>query len=219
MSSVRGRRRFLRRVLWRGLDEIEKVGRALVRPVATADPTQEGMGGAPPDLKRFLRPPGAMAEADFAEACSRCGDCVRSCPAQCIELDASVAGGLPHVVARVSPCVICEDLSCMKACPTGALSLVREVGQIRMGLAVVDHHRCLRHRDPPVLDNPNPSDADSGCRLCIDDCPLGEVAIGLDAAGNQVEVRSGCVGCGVCERVCPTEPASVTVVPADGDAS
>jgi ferredoxin-type protein NapG len=208
------RRAFFRQVLLRGVEKAEGSARAIgkrLAPLAGEERgtkneerrTTESPSVAP--APRFLRPPGALPEDRFAETCSRCGECVRACPAECIKLDTTSenrAGGLPHIIARQSPCVICDDLSCMKVCPTGALKLVESVDQIHMGVAVVDHDRCLR----------GPSGQKEDCRLCITPCPIGEKAIGLDAQG-LIEIRAGCTGCGVCERACPTEPASVWVVP------
>lgn len=90
----------------------------------------------------------------------------------------------------------------MKVCPTGALVLVESKMDIHMGAARVELSTCLRGVDASGED----------CMLCVTDCPLGDGAIGLDERGN-IEVRGGCTGCGVCERVCPTEPASIRVLP------
>ncbi len=56
------------------------------------------------------------------------------------------------------------------------------------------------------------------CDLCVIYCPLGEEAIEL----NKIEegkflpkVKDGCVGCGVCQMVCPTNPVSIIVKPVD----
>lgn len=216
------RRRFFRKLFLRGLDSAEgavkKVGQRFEQAMgplgdAASAPAKQ-IEPAPGDAcgerepagtqalvpsARFLRPPGAAFESEMATLCSRCGKCVEACPAQCIKLDASVAGGLPHIVARSSPCVVCDDLACMKACPTGALKLVESVANIRMGIAAVDHARCLRTNG-------------EYCTLCITPCPVGEAAIGIDAH-SQVRIRPGCIGCGICERACPTEPASVWVIP------
>jgi ferredoxin-type protein NapG len=58
------------------------------------------------------------------------------------------------------------------------------------------------------------------CDLCVVECPIGESAIRLekladaDAPGAMTPVvRDGCVGCGVCEMICPEEPTCIIVEP------
>jgi ferredoxin-type protein NapG len=218
--SSADRRTFFRRLLLRGLNEAEERGKAVTDKVKaaftpisprslqlgipdTASAPAEELDALPSPI-RVLRPPGALPESLFDQTCSRCGECVKACPAQCIVLDPEEAGGLPWIEARKSPCVVCSDLSCMKICPTGALKLVGSASQIDMGFAEVDHTRCLRSPRPGA---PRGED----CRLCVTSCPFGEIAIGIDVE-DRVAVRDGCVGCGVCERACPTEPASIWVV-------
>lgn len=153
-----------------------------------------------PDV--ILRPPGALPEDDFVKACSKCGLCVQACPVKCIVIDseARVGDGFPYIVPTLAPCVVCEDLACMKACPSGALKLVEKT-QIRMGLAVVDHGACLRSHG-------------EDCRLCVEACPLGAAAITVSEISGRVLVKTnGCVGCGGCEHACPTDPSAVTVAP------
>lgn len=202
-SGSMARRMFFRRLLVKGLDRAEeatnKIGERFTHFVEASP-----RGVAPPPSRRHLRPPGSVSLPLMRESCSRCGKCVEACPANCIILDANHAEGLPHIVPRDSPCVVCSDLSCMKACPTGTLQLVASPADIRMGVARVDFARCLRKADGSGED----------CRLCITPCPMGESAIGLDAIG-RVQVRPGCVGCGVCERACPTNPASIWIEPYD----
>ena len=198
------RRTFFHQVLFRGLDRIERAVSKTVSTVIGVDPHHV------PE-KQFLRPPGALEESLFGETCSRCGDCIRACPAQCIVLDPTLAEGLPHIVARQSPCVLCDGLNCMKTCPTGALRLVETVSEIAMGFAHVDHARCLRGSVDTTTANKNDDrDLMSTCRVCIDECPLKDKAIEI-GTDDRVHVLPGCVGCGVCERVCPTEPASIVV--------
>jgi ferredoxin-type protein NapG len=214
-SSV-NRRSFFRQILGRGVEHIEDAGRALAEKFNEVIPHDSPSGITAPaahadrnrDIPlqlRYLRPPGAVDERFMVDLCGRCGDCTRACPAQCIELDleGKTALGLPYIVARRSPCVICTDLSCMKACSTGALNLVENIPQIDMGTAVLNEKTCLR----------GPVGNEEDCRLCISHCPLGETAITLDPRRQTVQVLEGCVGCGVCEQVCPTEPASIWVEP------
>ena len=205
-ESAIDRRGFFRHFLIKGVDRVEKTVRSASQRLNLA---MAQAGSAPPapvagpgDTLTYLRPPGALPEAQFLTACTRCDKCVQACPARCIRMDETTAGARPYIIARAAACVVCDDLTCMKVCTTGALKLVPSVNEIHMGVAVVDQARCLR----------GPAGQHEDCRTCLTACPLGEKAIGLDPAG-AVEVRAGCIGCGLCERACPTEPASIWVKP------
>jgi ferredoxin-type protein NapG len=60
------------------------------------------------------------------------------------------------------------------------------------------------------------------CDLCVQACPI-KGAISIDTVfapdGSQRKspvVHEPCVGCGVCEMICPTEPASIEIIPGEG---
>lgn len=162
-----------------------------------------------------IRPPGAIAEADFIGACIRCGMCVRDCPYDILELakpENPVATGTPFFTARTLPCEMCEDIPCVKACPTGALDhKLTDIAKSRMGLAVlVDHETCLNFLG-------------LRCDVCYRVCPLIDKAITLDFVPN---VRTGrhamflptvhsdaCTGCGKCEKACVLEEAAIRILP------
>ena len=73
-----------------------------------------------------------------------------------------------------------------------------------------------RWKPKPVASHPYDLDP---CDLCVRQCPI-EGAISLktvaglpnDTAKTPV-VTDKCVGCGVCEMICPTEPAAIRIVP------
>jgi len=158
-------------------------------------------------LAPVLRPPGALPEAQFRDACSRCGECVRACPAECIKIDpAGLRGnGVPYVDVDAAACVLCDGLQCMHACPTGAL-VPTPLADIDMGTAKWHPALCVRIT------------ANQPCTTCIDVCPVGEVAIRL--IGNAVQVLpDGCTGCGLCQNRCPTTPKSITVIPRSTNAA
>jgi MauM/NapG family ferredoxin protein len=210
------RRGFFRRLVIHSLDAAEEVGKQMGKQVLNSLEQANILKPKEPDYsdyndsytdqyqyERFLRPPGAMAEWEFTDMCARCGHCVDACPADAIKIDPDKASGAPHIVARNQACVICDDLSCMKVCPSGALTLVESPEKIHMGIAMVDQHTCLRsdwEEDRPAQD----------CKICIEVCPFGEKAIGLDFH-DQIEVREACTGCGLCENRCPTETAAIWV--------
>lgn len=150
----------------------------------------------------LLRPPGAIPEADFLVTCYRSGNCMDVCPAEAIQPlrdpDPNLSG-TPVIVPSTRACVICDDLACMDACPSAALLKVAR-DAIRIGVAVVDHHTCVR------------ATGDS-CTACIEHCPIGRTAIGLDERGLVAVGAEACTGCGMCEEVCPTTPKAVRVHP------
>jgi ferredoxin-type protein NapG len=148
----------------------------------------------------WLRPPGAMPEQKFLETCTRDGDCVKVCPVQCIKIDPHGAkgGGAPFIEIDQAPCVLCTGLLCMHACPSGALTPI-PIQDIDMGTAVWHEQSCIRSRGQE-------------CTICIEHCPIGEVAIKLEGGKVQV-IESGCTGCGVCQHDCPTSPKSITIIP------
>jgi ferredoxin-type protein NapG len=152
----------------------------------------------------LLRPPGAVPEAAFLELCGGLGACADVCPANAILMlprEDETGRDSPLIQPAIAACVICEDLSCMKVCPSGALKLV-ERDAIRIGIAKIDHDECLAW-----------TDMDVSCRDCVDKCPVGESAIRFETRGEShgPVMGSGCVGCGVCEFHCPSYPEAIRV--------
>jgi ferredoxin-type protein NapG len=197
-------------------------------------------------LRERLRPPGALPEDRFLGACIKCGQCVQVCPVSAIQLADAGDGfgvGVPYIDAREQACDFsCDALSCILACPTGALSHELKAKQeVRAGLAeLVGPERCLARqarplrgpaRGPefrgrlryeeidrwnPIAVRDHPYDREV-CDLCVRECPIGETALRLvpleggPAGSFTPEVHRGCVGCGVCEMICPAEPAAIVV--------
>lgn len=160
-----------------------------------------------------LRPPGALAEKDFNAACIKCGQCVNVCPPHILQL--APAGtdlpiGTPFFTPRSGACIMCPDIPCVKACPTGALAPeLNDINQARMGLAVIDIENCLSWQG-------------LRCEICYRDCPIRGQAIVLETDPRGLSkhamfrplVRAeACTGCGICEKSCPTELAAIRVLP------
>lgn len=209
------RRRFFRE----GLRELLKPLASVIEPLTHAarqigelEQSGNSIGGGAKSIRRIplnvtLRPPGALHEQSFRDTCSRCGECVRVCPAQCIKIDSTgVRGqGAPYIDADDMPCVVCDGLMCMHVCPTGAL-VPTILADIDMGTAQWHPDTCVR------------TARGEDCTLCIDKCPLGSFAIEL--IDNKIVVKEqGCIGCGVCQYECPTSPKSIVVIPASVAAS
>ncbi len=162
-----------------------------------------------------LRPPGAASESDLLARCIRCGLCIRACPVDALRpvgLEAPHAVGSPYFTARSQPCTLCagaSDMACITACPTDALHPLARREEVAIGVAAIDESRCLPFRG--VL-----------CRACWRACPYSGKAITYDPRGRPRVMPSHCVGCGLCEYACLTDPPSIVVrafePPGDADA-
>jgi MauM/NapG family ferredoxin protein len=161
---------------------------------------------------RLIRPPGSRPEPDFLARCTACGMCMKVCPTGGLQPAITEAGleGLftPHLVPIIGYCdYTCT--ACGHVCPTEAIRPLteEEKHQIKIGLAAFDVTRCI-----PYVYGRN-------CVVCEEHCPIPEKAI--YCVETEVELREGkkrliklpkvdpekCIGCGVCEYVCPLDDA------------
>lgn len=159
-----------------------------------------------------IRPPGAVKEADFLAKCIKCGQCVVDCPYDTLMLAApgdTAPIGTPFFKPRDIPCYMCEDIPCVKACPTGALDpTLTNINEARMGLAVIDIENCL-------------SWLGLRCEQCYRVCPLMDKAITIETHPRKVSKHAmfvplvhsdACTGCGMCEEACPTDVAAIRIL-------
>jgi len=168
----------------------------------------------------LLRPPGAQVEKDFLARCIRCSECVKVCPTGGLQvslLEGGVEGfGTPLLVPRLGYC----DYSCNRCgqtCPTGAIPPL-DLAAKRLtviGHAYINRDLCL------------PWARDQACIVCEEMCPTPQKAIVLEevevenARGEKVQLQRPrvvydlCIGCGICEYMCPLEgePAIRVQVP------
>jgi polyferredoxin len=173
-----------------------------------------------------IRPPGSLEEREFLARCIRCGECMKVCPTNAIQpalLESGVEGlWTPMLKMRVGYCEY-NCVLCGQVCPTGAIWKLTEAeklgkaegggaqpgkkgpGPVKIGTAFYDQGRCL----PWAMATP--------CIVCEEFCPTSPKAIWVQAEtvtrhdGATVTVQrprvdvDKCVGCGICENVCPVQ--------------
>ena len=162
-----------------------------------------------------IRPPGALAEADFNATCIKCGQCVDACPYDTLKLATAASGipiGTPYFIPREIPCYMCEDIPCVPVCPTGALDhALQDIDDARMGLAVIDIENCLSWQG-------------LRCEICFRECPVQGEAISIEHHPRRISKHAmfvplvhsdACTGCGICEQACPTQKAAIRVLQPD----
>ena len=168
----------------------------------------------------LLRPPGALQEDDFLKTCIKCGMCVEACPFDTLMLAKPGDNkplGTPYFIPRDVPCYMCPDIPCVPVCPTGALDQqsvttngLLDINSSEMGVAVIDKENCIAFWGIQ-------------CDACYRACPILGEAITVEYTKND---RTGkhalltpvvhsdiCTGCGLCEKACVTEKASIFVLP------
>jgi ferredoxin-type protein NapF len=134
-----------------------------------------------------LRPPWAVAEEAFLQACTRCADCQPVCPTGIIRNSDS---GYPVLDFGVGECSFCA--ACVDACTTGALR--RAPAQEAWFLRAAIGERCLAARQIE-------------CRICGDHCLAGAIRFVPRVGGIALPVvdTSRCTGCAACFAPCPTQ--------------
>jgi ferredoxin-type protein NapG len=154
----------------------------------------------------LLRPPGAITERQFLQACTRCDECIHACPKDAIQRVPKKMGfliaGSPYIDPKKIPCVMCDDLPCIPACPDGALVPPpnNDRMEVKMGYAILDKKNCQAY-------------GDTFCQQCVIDCPIPGAIIQKDE--KPIIDKRTCTGCGVCVLSCSTVniPLAIKIKP------
>jgi ferredoxin-type protein NapF len=137
------------------------------------------------------RPPWALAEESFIDACTRCGACVPVCPTRIIV----VVRGYPEVDFKRGECTLCG--ACTDACKDGALPH-SHTGTLPWTIKAQIAESCLARRGVE-------------CRICGDHCAVAAIRFSPRLGGPptaEVDPDS-CTGCGACVAPCPVTAISL----------
>jgi ferredoxin-type protein NapG len=142
----------------------------------------------------WVRPPGALAEKEFLEACTRCDDCIKACPPMVIRKAGAELGSIgetPIILPQENPCEMCDGWPCIAACEPGALRMPKPGVLVQIGMISVTEEACYLAQKQP-------------CDYCQVHCPEKPKAILAETPGKPPRVRLDiCTGCGKCAQICP----------------
>jgi MauM/NapG family ferredoxin protein len=161
----------------------------------------------------LIRPPGALPEPMFQDRCVRCGECVKGCLTNTLQLawfEAGISGlWTPVLTSRLAGCEQNCNL-CGHVCPTGAIRplTLEEKPYAKIGTARIISSRCIAWEQ------------NKRCLVCDEICPYNAISSRF-VAGHTVTVpvvdENKCNGCGYCENKCPVEGESAVVVEPIGE--
>lgn len=140
-----------------------------------------------------LRPPWAVGEGRFLDACTRCGKCVVACGPGILKSDPR---GYPVADFSRGECTFCA--ACLGACETGAL-LRAEPHAAPWTFKAAIEPCCLAEQG--VM-----------CSICREQCQYEAISLKPGTGGVPLPHldASACTGCGACVAPCPT--ASIHIV-------
>lgn len=133
-----------------------------------------------------LRPPWAVEEEKFLQACTRCNDCITACPENILV----ERHGRPQVDFFRGECTFCGE--CVAACQKNALvAPPPDMEQKPWLLTAAIGHGCLAGKGVY-------------CRACGEVCAPRAIGFRMEQGLPKPAIQANlCHGCGACVRVCP----------------
>ena len=155
-----------------------------------------------------LTPPGSLSFDHFAQHCTGCQLCVSECPNEVLRPSSDLMHLMLPVMSYEHGHCRPECTRCSEVCPAGAIFKVDkdEKSSIQIGHAVWIKKNCV-----PITDEVE-------CGNCARHCPTGAIEmVPLDEENEESPMvpainEAACIGCGVCEYVCPSRPFSAIYV-------
>ncbi len=161
-----------------------------------------------PHRKTELVPPGSFSAAHLAEHCTACQLCISECPNQVLHPSNGLSTLMqPEMQFKDGACRP-ECTRCSHVCPTGAIRPITraEKSSIQIGHAVWIGKNCLINTDGIT------------CGNCARHCPNGAIQMMMKNPNDDYSPKipvvdtTRCIGCGMCESVCPARPFSAIYV-------
>lgn len=133
-----------------------------------------------------MRPPWALSELPFLEACTKCDECISVCPESIIKKG---GGGFPVVDFSGGECTFCK--ACVESCEYEAFTDPTFAGPWSHTAVVLAC--CLPRKG-------------IACQSCQDSCEVGAISFTPRLGGPSLPDidTDTCTGCGACFAVCPS---------------
>ena len=140
-----------------------------------------------------IRPPWALPENNFINACTRCNECIDKCPEKII---VKGDGGFPVINFDLGGCTFCQE--CVVTCNEGALS-TSNTEHPPWNLIADFSTECI-------------SLYGVTCRACADSCEEEAISFRHQVGGishPEIDTKS-CTGCGYCVVTCPVKAIKIS---------
>lgn len=205
-EPLQSRRHFLSSLLEAGLSA----------PATWAKSKLEAAQGVPGEAHRqtAVAPPGAISHDHLNSLCDGCGLCIKDCPTKVLKPSTSEYP-LPAIAQPVLDfsrgwCDY-DCTACSQSCPRGAIQPldIDTKQSTQIGLAQLVKSLCINSSDAPA------------CTICRDVCPASAIKMRDDYSTPLITIEGSaprrrvfpeieailCIGCGLCEFRCPSQPA------------
>lgn len=153
-------------------------------------------------------PPGAFSVKTFQQRCTGCQLCVSKCPNNVLRPSSDLLHLMqPEMSFEKGACRV-ECSICSEVCPTGAIEKIDRTQKttIKIGTAHWIKENCVVTK------------ANNECGNCARHCPSSAIVMVPSNPNDENSIKrpsiieNRCIGCGMCEYVCPSRPYSAIYV-------
>ena len=155
-----------------------------------------------------ITPPGSVSAKHFAQHCTACQLCVAKCPNGVLRPSSDPMRLMQPELSFERGACRPECVECSSVCPTGA---IKPITVAQKSSLVIGHAVWVKDNCVVLTDGVN-------CGNCARHCPAGAIMMvpsdPKDDTSPMVPVVNSamCIGCGMCEYVCPARPFSAIFV-------
>ena len=161
-----------------------------------------------PGRKTPLTPPGSISASNLVQHCVGCQLCIAQCPNHVLRPSSNLLHFMQPVMTYDQGACRPECNRCSEVCPAGAIKpiSIEDKASTQLGHAVWRKQYCVVLTDGVE------------CGNCARHCPAGAIQMIPSDPADEFSPRipvvneARCIGCGMCEYLCPARPNSAIYV-------